>query len=258
MFKKTALLAAALVASTALQPVPKAHAGGEGAAVGIGLAAGLIGAAIAANAAAKQQSCQQWLPIVNDMRYDDGMRGYAAQIVAGCGVSVALMPRPAPQPVYAPQYAPQPVYAPQYAAVGQPTPLMSVPASQARVIEIPLERDGSAYVVTAVINGAGKLRMLLDTGADMSQIPLDVAKELAQRGALTINDIRAPVSFTIADGSSVRNLTTMLTITFGGRTATVRASIVSPRAIPLLGTDVLRQFGTYMVDNRRNVLVLTN
>jgi predicted aspartyl protease len=246
MFKKTALLAMALAVATAFQPVPKAHAMSDGAAAGIGLAAGLIGAAIAANAAAKQQACEQWLPIVNDMRYDDGTRAYAAQIVAGCGISAPLMARPAPAPVYA-------------APAGQPIPLMSAPAPiQQGGYEIPLEgMQAGRPMVTVVLNNAGKLRMLLDTGATITSIPKNVARQLVEMGRLTIEDLRQPAEITVADGTSFRSLTAIVSVTFAGRTANVRAVIAPAGATPLLGTDFLKHFGTYTVDNRRKVLVMT-
>src|SRR3954452_3773091 len=107
MFKKTALLAAALIASTALQPVPKAHAN-EGAAAAIGLGVGVLAAVATANAAARQQACQRWLPVVNDYRYDAGTRQYALQTVTDCGLASQIPPAVPPAVQAAPVWHPPP------------------------------------------------------------------------------------------------------------------------------------------------------
>jgi len=113
MLKKTALLVAVLAASTALQPMHKAAARGEGAAILFGAIAGVAAAAAednaaqqqaamlaaaaaqqqaammaAANAAVRQQACLQWLPVIYDQRYDPAMRTQAIQIVTSCGIPV--------------------------------------------------------------------------------------------------------------------------------------------------------------------------
>ena len=78
-------------------------------------------------------------------------------------------------------------------------------------------------------------------------------RALVKQGRLSAGDLRQPVSTVLADGSTYRTLTVAFNIELGGRAA---AGVTPEGADPLLGTGVLKRLGSYMVDNRRSVLVL--
>ena len=171
------------------------------------------------------------------------MRQYALQTVTACGLSV---PYVAPVQVPAPAYVPTPTTSP----IGAPSV-----AYERRGTEVPITNSHSGHWVIAGVNGAN-VRFLLDTGASITAIPMDVAVALVKQGRLIKEDQRLPVSVGLADGSISREPTVALNITLGGRTTTVRVGVTPEGSHPLLGTDVLKQFGSYMIDNRRGVLVL--
>ena len=100
------------------------------------------------------------------------------------------------------------------------------------------------------------MQFVLDTGAEITTIPIAFARQLAHQGGLSDADIRGVAQFGMANGSTQKELVvTLASITIGGRTVrNVTAAISSGPA--LLGQSFLQHFGSFTIDNRRNVLIL--
>jgi aspartyl protease family protein len=259
--KLVAATTALAVASGAISS--PAHAGGNGAGIALGIIGGIIAGAAAANAnrpqlsyypqpayAGNSAACQSWLAVLNDPRYDAATRAQAQQVVSGCGLPYSIGGGPAAGgPPLA--YAPAPTYtpAPAYAA-------SATPATGSTEIALISNGSGSHYV-NGTVNGAA-VQFVLDTGAEVTTIPLTFAQQLAHQGRLSKADIRGVASFGMANGSAQKELVvTLASITIGGRTVhNVTAAISPAGSAPLLGQTFLQHFGSYTIDNRRNVLAL--
>ena len=165
---------------------------------------------------------------------------------AALGIIGGIIAYP-PQPYYPPQqsyYPPQPAYAPAAPATGS--------------TEIALTSgDGGNFYVDGTVDGF-PVRFVLDTGASVVQIPPDFARQLYLSGQLTEADYRGHDEFGMAnDSHEIQPIVNLRSLTIGDRTVyNVRATIGKAGSDPLLGQTFLSQFGSYTIDNRRNVLVL--
>jgi clan AA aspartic protease (TIGR02281 family) len=246
----TLLFAGAIAAAASTQPEP-AFANGNGAGIALGIIGGIIAGAAAANASHPPQpyyppqpayagngaACQSWLAVLNDPRYDAATRAQAQQIVSGCSLPYSTGGGPA---VGAPALA----YAP-----------MTTPISGAT--EIALTGNGGSHYVNGTVNGAA-VQFVLDTGASVTMIPLQFARQLADQGRLSRADVRGLANFGMANGSTQKALViTLSSVTIGGCTVhNVTAAVNPVGSDPLLGQSFLQHFGSYTIDNRRNVLIL--
>jgi predicted aspartyl protease len=278
---RTLLFVGAIAAAASTQPAP-AHAGGNGAAVALGIIGGIIAGAAAANAnqpsyspppayADNSAACQSWLAVLNDPRYDTATRAQAQQIVSGCGLPYSGSSGPTPSyanaepcAAWRATVADRQTYgitaAQDESALasrcgGGPAPVSVAAAPAAGATEVPLLSSGLSHHVSGIINGMAT-DFTVDTGADVTQITPAFAEQLLRQGRLTQADYRGTHSFRMADGhlSAPQQMVILHSVTIGGRTANnVVATIASPA---LLGQTFLRHFGSYMIDNRRGVLVL--
>jgi uncharacterized protein/predicted aspartyl protease len=126
--------------------------------------------------------------------------------------------------------------------------------------EIPLRREGKLLVVAARINDAITLPFILDSGASDVQIPVDVGTTLARAGTILSSDLLEPHTCTLADGSEVRcDGLRLRELRLGNHgVENVVATIGPPKSDLLLGQSFLSRFGTWAIDNARNVLILRN
>jgi aspartyl protease family protein len=139
---------------------------------------------------------------------------------------------------------PAPTYAPA-----------SAPASGST--EIALTSKGGSHYVNGTVNGAA-VQFAIDTGATLTQITIPFAEQLADQGQLSKADLRGVRSFSMANGTGQKQLlVTLASVTIGGRTVHNVAATIAPAGSPtLLGQSFLQHFGSYTIDNRRNVLIL--
>jgi uncharacterized protein/peptidoglycan hydrolase-like protein with peptidoglycan-binding domain len=126
--------------------------------------------------------------------------------------------------------------------------------------EIPLQPEGKLFVVSVRINDAITLPFILDSGASDVQIPIEVAMTLARAGTISDSDFRGTYTCKLADGSKVRCDELMLReLGLGNHIVrNVIASIGEPNSELLLGQSFLSRFGTWAIDNARDVLILGN
>jgi uncharacterized protein len=136
-----------------------------------------------------------------------------------------------------------------------PSPMVPGPRD-----EIALDREGKLLVVLARINDAITLRFILDSGASDVQIPMDVAMTLDRAGTISGTDLLGQQMCTMADGSQVRCDGLLLReLRLGNHVVrNVVATISPPKGDLLLGQSFLSRFGTWAIDNARDVLILGN
>ena len=115
------------------------------------------------------------------------------------------------------------------------------------------------FTVPVLINGTVQLEFLLDTGASDVVLPADVIRTLIRTGTLSQEDVIGVNKHVLADGSRGENLQLRLQeIRIGDRAVRdVTASSAPMQGIPLLGQSFLSRFGSWTIDNRRQVLVLS-
>jgi clan AA aspartic protease (TIGR02281 family) len=104
------------------------------------------------------------------------------------------------------------------------------------------------------------LDFLLDTGADDVSIPADVVFTLHRAGTVKISDFIGIETYVLADGSALPSARFILhELKIGDQVVkNVTASMAPARAShPLLGQSFLTKFGSWSIDNERNVLVLS-
>jgi len=124
--------------------------------------------------------------------------------------------------------------------------------------EIPLGINGGIYTAPVTINGAVRIDFLIDSGASNVVIPEDVVLTLIRAGTITQSDLIGAATYVLADGSRHRGLQLKLReLKIGDRSIrNVMASVSPARGDPLLGQSFLGRFGSWTLDNRRNVLIL--
>jgi predicted aspartyl protease len=138
-------------------------------------------------------------------------------------------------------------------------PVALSPSSAARE-EIPIQRQGSAYLVPVRINRTITLPFILDTGAEELVIPVDVALTLVRAGTLSRKDFIGQGHYRMANGSEeIQDRMVIREVQVGDHTATdVTASVSSIAGSPLLGESFLSKFGTVTIDYNRLVLILSH
>lgn len=124
---------------------------------------------------------------------------------------------------------------------------------------IQLKPHAGGYLIAGRVNGAISLDFVLDTGASDVVIPAEAAQALMRAGTLTDRDFIGTATYVLADGSRVRSKrVTLRELRVGDQSvANVTASIAPARSRPLLGQSFLSRFPSWMLDNRRHVLVLS-
>lgn len=124
---------------------------------------------------------------------------------------------------------------------------------------IQMRPHAGGYLISGRVNGALSVDFLLDTGATDVSIPDEVAQALARAGTLTAGDFIGTRTYLLADGSRVLGKQIILRelMVANQRVANVTASIGPARSQPLLGQSFLSRFPSWMLDNQRQVLVLS-
>lgn len=143
-----------------------------------------------------------------------------------------------------------------------PAPQLENPVSSARGIggnEVALNQRGGLYRVPVRINDQMTLYFTLDSGATDVQIPADVVLTLYRTETLAPSDFIGEQTYVLADGSKVPSARfTLRELRVGShRLTNVVASVGAPAGDLLLGQSFLSRFKTWMLDNERHVLVLT-
>lgn len=121
------------------------------------------------------------------------------------------------------------------------------------VIAVPYRMEGGVKKVNVTINDVIGVDMIVDTGCSGALISLSEARYLAEKGALTSDDILGTTQSQIADGSIVENGVVLLRkVSIGGKitatdvTATVSENLNAPL---LLGNEVLDRVKSISIDN---------
>jgi clan AA aspartic protease (TIGR02281 family) len=119
-------------------------------------------------------------------------------------------------------------------------------------------RDAGGMIqLQAVVDGV-PMEFALDSGASGVSIPQEAFDRLQREGRITEADYRHQVDVTLANGQHERVRVYMLhQISIGGRTLFgLECLIGKPGSSYLLGENVLQQFGSVTIDNRRGILRL--
>jgi clan AA aspartic protease (TIGR02281 family) len=138
--------------------------------------------------------------------------------------------------------------------------LLLLLASSAPAETVQMQPHAGGYLISGQVNGAISLDFVLDTGASEVSIPEEAAQALVRAGALTAGDFNGTGTYVLADGSRVRSKrVTLRELRVGDQTvAGVTASIGPVGSRPLLGQSFLSRFPSWMLDNQRHVLVLSD
>jgi hypothetical protein len=133
--------------------------------------------------------------------------------------------------------------------------LLSLPAASETV---PLERQHGTYTISVQINGALVLPFVLDTGASLVVLPIDVFRTLTRTGTVTRSDFIGTGTAVLADGSKHTSDNYVLhEMRVGNHVVrNVVASVVSVNGDPLLGQTFLSKLPAWAIDNARQVLVI--
>ncbi len=126
--------------------------------------------------------------------------------------------------------------------------------------EIPFTKENGVCKVKCDINGL-PLHFVFDTGASTVSISMVEATFMFKNGYLSKNDIIGSQNFMDANGNiSVGTVIMLRSVKFGGEELTnVRASVVSNQVAPLLlGQSVLGRLGRIEIDNRSQVIRISN
>ena len=126
--------------------------------------------------------------------------------------------------------------------------------------EVALQKDGGVYTLPVKINRVITLDFILDSGASEVSIPADVVLTLLRAKTISENDFLSGKSYTLADGSVVRSERFLIReLDVGGeRIANVPAMVAPVSGTLLLGQSFLQRIDSWMLDNRRNVLIMEN
>ena len=132
--------------------------------------------------------------------------------------------------------------------------------SDMRVGEVPFVKDGGICKVKCQINGL-PLHFVFDTGACDVSISLVEANFMMKNGYLSSSDVIGSQRFVDANGDiSVGTVINLKSVDFGDfNLKNVRASVVRNQKAPLLlGQSVLARLGRIEIDNRSQVLRISN
>jgi predicted aspartyl protease len=124
--------------------------------------------------------------------------------------------------------------------------------------EIRLSLRNGVRFVSVKINDRLILDFVLDSGAADVQIPEDVFRTLLRTGTISRTDFLGTDTYVLADGSKVPSDRYLLRKMQVGNQAVgnVGASIGDRQSQLLLGQSFLSKFGSWKLDNDRNVLIL--
>lgn len=129
-----------------------------------------------------------------------------------------------------------------------------------KATEVPMVKEGGVFTVPVRINDVLTLHFILDSGAAEVQIPADVALTLLRTGTIREGDFLPGSTYRMADGSRVKSARFVLRKLQIGNLAVqnVSASLGSVEGPLLLGQSLLSRLPTWSLDNRRQVLILSD
>jgi len=124
--------------------------------------------------------------------------------------------------------------------------------------QVPLKKDGGAFVVPVQINGALTLDFTLDSGAAVVTVPSDVFSTLRRTGTINDADITGEQTYVLADGAKTKGITfTIRSLRVGDKVVeNVRGSSVPVQGGLLLGQSFLERFKSWSFDNTTHQLRL--
>jgi hypothetical protein len=131
---------------------------------------------------------------------------------------------------------------------------LSLPPATAGLV-VPLPPPDAAGQIIPVALGAIPIIMVVDTGSSLVSIDSVLADKLIARGEAVEG---VGMESTLADGSTANNrVITINQLTIAGHAIYgVKAFVGGPKAMPLLGINVLNYFGKFSVDTVHKQLVL--
>jgi predicted aspartyl protease len=130
-------------------------------------------------------------------------------------------------------------------------------ARREMAVEVPLFHRGRSHSLTAAINGY-VTEFLLDTGAEGTCLTQQAYSNRVAAGALTPADTLPQPAIVIDANGGQRVMPRVMIndFTLGNYILHNVVVTVGCSEDSLLGQEVLRRFGSYKIDNQRNVLVL--
>jgi predicted aspartyl protease len=125
-------------------------------------------------------------------------------------------------------------------------------------ILVPLQRQGSTYVVPVLVNNAITLNFVVDSGAADVSIPVGVVMTLFRAGTVRTEDFIGKKTYTLADGSTIPSTTFRIrSLKIGEKIVESVVGNVAPvNGALLLGQSFLSRFKSWSIDNTRPALVL--
>ena len=128
-------------------------------------------------------------------------------------------------------------------------------------VSVPYTEEGGVKLIDVMINGAIKVKMIVDSGCSDMLIFADEANFLYKQGAISESDITGINEAAIADGSIVETMGVNLKEVVVGdklRFTNVEASVSNSCNAPLLlGNSFLDRIATYKVDTKNKVITFT-
>jgi len=123
--------------------------------------------------------------------------------------------------------------------------------------EIHLDNDGGMLTVPVTVNGVLVLNFVLDSGASDVSIPADMFSTLLRSGSIHKADLLDLQTYQLADGSTARAQRFRIrSLKVGGIEIRDIIGSVSKAGPLLLGQTFLKRFGSWSIDNQRQMLVL--
>lgn len=147
--------------------------------------------------------------------------------------------------------------------VGSEAPLAAVAMRDAPTVpvgtgEIPLEKRRGTYVLQGIINDSQTLEFFLDSGSADVAVPAYVFEQLRRSGSIRDEELIGHESYVMANGQPRTGVTFLIRSLRLGAVVVenVRGSVMEYSGPALLGMSFLGRFGQWVVDSRRQVLVL--
>jgi len=121
---------------------------------------------------------------------------------------------------------------------------------------IQLKQDGGTLSVPITINKHVTLDFLIDSGASDVTLTPDIVLTLIRSGTITSQDFLPEKTYTLADGSKIKNKGVLLRSVKVGKweVYNVIASIGGMEGALLLGQSFLSKIPSWKIDNRRMVM----
>jgi hypothetical protein len=142
-----------------------------------------------------------------------------------------------------------------------PVPVPGPAATETDGDEISLVMSGGVLAVPVLINQSVRIPFIVDSGATDVQIPAEVVLTLFRAGTISEGDFLGGRSYVLANGSTLRSARFNIREMRVGKHV-VRNVVASAgpaiKSDALLGQSFLKRLGSWTLDNRRRVLILTD